>query len=97
MKPATFLFEGEELTVAQIRQRVPVLPDVTIRKHLHDGRRTRQAMLTYDEAAARRRNGRAGRFAAEAQGLVTSHSGRGTARAAASGFVPKPRTQSEIR
>lgn len=47
MKAARFDFEGELLTVAEIRERVPALSDPTIRKHLEAGRNTRQAMLTY--------------------------------------------------
>lgn len=45
--PRTYEFEGELLTIAEIRQRVPAIADPTIRKHLEAGRNTRQAMLTY--------------------------------------------------
>jgi hypothetical protein len=44
--------EGEQLTVQQIHQRVPVLSERTIRDHLAAGRRTRTAMLCFDPIAA---------------------------------------------
>ena len=55
---ATYTFDGESLTVAEIRKRVPALSDATIRKHLAEGRSTSQDMLSYDPAAALRANGR---------------------------------------
>jgi len=58
MRGKTFEFEGEQLTVAQIRERVPALTDASIRNHLQAGRNTRQAMLTVDQSAVRSRNGR---------------------------------------
>ena len=47
MKPKTFEFEGENLTITEIRKRVPAFSDQTIRKHLEAGRNTTQAMLTH--------------------------------------------------
>jgi hypothetical protein len=50
-KPASsakrFPFEGEELTVSEIRKRVPALSDQSIRSHLAAGRNSAQAMLTH--------------------------------------------------
>lgn len=51
-------FEGEQLTVQQIHQRVPVLSPRTIRDHLAAGRRTSTAMLCFDPIAAAARGGR---------------------------------------
>lgn len=51
-------FEGEQLTVQQIHQRVPVLSQRTIRDHLAAGRRTSTAMLCFDPIAAAERGGR---------------------------------------
>lgn len=56
--PARHDFEGEQLTVAEIRRRVPILSDRSIRDHLQAGRRTRSAMLSFDPAAASARGGR---------------------------------------
>ena len=39
-RPQLHAFEGEQLTVQQIHQRVPVLSERTIRDHLAAGRRT---------------------------------------------------------
>lgn len=51
-------FDGEQLTVQQIHQRVPVLSQRTIRDHLSAGRRTSTAMLCFDPVAAAARGGR---------------------------------------
>ncbi len=51
-------FEGEQLTVQQIHQRVPVLSQRTIRAHLAAGRHTSTAMLCFDPIAAAARGGR---------------------------------------
>lgn len=51
-------FEGEQLTVTEIRQRVPALADTTIRRHLAAGRNTRQAMLTFDSSKGIATSGR---------------------------------------
>ncbi len=67
-----WMFEGEELTVAQIRQRVPILSDRTIRKHLAAGRDTRQAMLNFDISAASARGGRKAARRAKADGLYAT-------------------------
>jgi hypothetical protein len=40
-------FEGELLTIAEIRNRVPVISEQSIREHLAAGRNSRQAMLCY--------------------------------------------------
>jgi hypothetical protein len=58
MTPQRFAFEGEQLTVAEIRTRVPALSDSSIRKHLAAGRNTRAAMLNFDPRSAVRANGR---------------------------------------
>lgn len=42
-----FEFEGEMLTIAQIRQRVPILNDASLRAHIAAGRNTTQAILTH--------------------------------------------------
>lgn len=57
-EPRLHAFEGEQLTVQQIHQRVPALSQRTIRDHLAAGRRTRTAMLSFDPAAAAARGGR---------------------------------------
>jgi len=41
------LFDGQLLTVAEIRERVPVLADASIRDHLRAGRNTASAMLCH--------------------------------------------------
>ena len=46
MKAAIFEFEGEQLTVKQIRQRVTALSEKTIRDKLAKGMKTRGAMLS---------------------------------------------------
>lgn len=51
-------FEGEQLTVAEIMQRVPALADSTIRRHLAAGRNTRVAMLSFDQSRTNSANGR---------------------------------------
>lgn len=56
-RPRLHAFEGEQLTVQQIHQRVPVLSERTIRDHLAAGRRTRTAMLCFDPIAAAAREG----------------------------------------
>lgn len=43
----TFTFEGEQLTVSEIRKRVPALSDQSIRSHLAAGRNSTQAMLSH--------------------------------------------------
>ncbi|WP_323162837.1 hypothetical protein [Stenotrophomonas maltophilia] len=57
-RAVTYEFEGEQLTVRQIGERVPALPERTIRNHIAAGRRTRTAMLSFDAAAASSRGGR---------------------------------------
>lgn len=61
MTGAVHEFEGEQLTVAEIHERVPALSKDTIRKHLAKGRRTRTAMLSYnpdiDRLAGAKRGG----------------------------------------
>lgn len=47
MSVKKYMFEGEELTVSQIRQRVPALSDQSIRSHLAAGRNSTQAMLSH--------------------------------------------------
>lgn len=46
-RAATFEFEGQQLTIAEICERVPALADASIRKHLKAGRNTAQAMLSH--------------------------------------------------
>jgi len=57
-RPRLHAFEGEQLTVQQIHQGVPVLSERTIRDPLAAGRRTRSAMLSFDPIAAAARGGR---------------------------------------
>lgn len=90
MTAKVYLFEGERLTLAQIRPRAPILGDGAIRRRLALGCDTRQKLLAWDEAAARSRAGRIGRAAAEAKGKLqgSTTTWRGArARAASSGFV----------
>ena len=47
MAAEKFEFEGEQLTVKQIRERVPILGEESIRNHLRAGRNTRTAMLSH--------------------------------------------------
>jgi len=56
-------FEDTEATIREIRAVVPCLSHECIQRHLEAGRNTRQAMLTFDSDAARRRGGRNGRRA----------------------------------
>ena len=70
---ATFEFEGEQLTVAQIRERVPILTDHCIRDHLKAGRNTVQAMLSYCRSHPSWANGRKASKAARAAGRVPSY------------------------
>lgn len=47
-----YLFEGEEMSIADIRKRVPILSNETIHRHLAAGRNTATAMLSFDGRAA---------------------------------------------
>jgi hypothetical protein len=47
-------FEGEELTLRQIQERLPVLSTRTIQKHVEEGRTTRREILSYDGASKSR-------------------------------------------
>lgn len=71
-RAARWMFEGEELTVAQIRQRVPILSERTIRKHLARGRNTTSAMMNFDISAASARGGRKAARRAKSSGLCVS-------------------------
>lgn len=51
-------FDGERLTVRQIRERVPVLSERAVRDYLAAGRNTAMAMLSFDPKAASARGGR---------------------------------------
>jgi DNA-binding response OmpR family regulator len=59
---ARHIFDGQSLTMSEIRQRVPVLSAPSIRRHLREGRNTSEAMLAYDgrkaisQAVRRRRS-----------------------------------------
>ena len=68
MSAKKFEFEGQLRSISEIHALVPALTASTIRKHLQAGRTTRQAMLTFDPIAARRRGGRRGRIATERAG-----------------------------
>lgn len=46
-----YTFEGQSLTIPEIRLLVPILSERTIRRHLAEGRNTRQAMLAYNSSA----------------------------------------------
>lgn len=61
MKARTYEFEGQQRTLAQIRELVPVLGDAAIEMRLARGMKTRSAMLAFDANAARRAGGRRGR------------------------------------
>ena len=50
-KAKTHLFDGEQLTVREIAQRVPAMSLDAVRKHLRAGRNTRQAVLAFDGKA----------------------------------------------
>jgi hypothetical protein len=54
----TYDFDGRMLTVPEIRERVPILSERTIRRHLKAGRCTKAAMLGYDVNEAYRRAGK---------------------------------------
>lgn len=47
MTAARFEFDGQLLTVAEIRERVPVMSEASIRDHLRAGRNTQTAMTCY--------------------------------------------------
>lgn len=53
-----YTFDGHPMTLAEIRQRVPVISEATIRDHLRAGRNTRQAMLSYSQVEAFRQAGK---------------------------------------
>lgn len=53
-----YWFEGEFLTVRQVRERVPVLSSQTVRARLREGLDTRMAMLSVDPDVVRRKNGK---------------------------------------
>lgn len=57
MAARTYEFDGEQLTLAQIQERVPALSRRSITWHLDSGRTTRTAMLTFDGRAAAIANG----------------------------------------
>lgn len=61
-------FEGEQLTVAEIKTRVSCLSAETIRRHLDAGRNTAQAMLSFDISRARSASGRRNAVRARAAG-----------------------------
>jgi hypothetical protein len=48
-----YTFEGELLTMAEIRRLVPALSETSIRGHLAKDRNTRRLMLSRDSAALR--------------------------------------------
>jgi hypothetical protein len=58
VRGATFDFEGQPMTVAQIHQIVPAVSKATLRFHLAAGRNTREAILNFNPAAGRARAGR---------------------------------------
>jgi hypothetical protein len=47
MTAARYTFEGQQLTVAEIRAIVPAISDSSIRDHIRAGRNTRAAMLNH--------------------------------------------------
>lgn len=95
MTAQRYEFEGEQLTLREIRARVPILGERTIVKRLALGLTTRIAMLSFDEKAEKRRAGLRGRAAAESAGLIRSYetSGRSRTQAKRSGFKPRTATQ----
>lgn len=54
----TYTFDGQLMTLAEIRQRVPVISEATIRDHLRAGRNTKQAMLSFSQTEALRQAGK---------------------------------------
>jgi hypothetical protein len=46
------------MTMAEIREQVPVISEATIRDHLRAGRNTKQAMLSYSQVEAFRKAGK---------------------------------------
>lgn len=60
MIPARFPFEGQMLTITEIRKVVPCLSRGCVVSHLEAGRNTKKAMLEFDTNAARRRGGKHG-------------------------------------
>lgn len=69
------VFDGQELTVAQIRERVPVLSASTIRDHLAKGRNTASAMLSFDARAASSVTGKRRNAERKAAGIWGMHLG----------------------
>lgn len=53
-----YTFDGQPMTLAEIRQRVPVISEATIRDHLRAGRNTKQAMLGFSQTEALRQAGK---------------------------------------
>lgn len=60
---ARFEFEGEQLTVAEIKAIVPVISRAVIYQHLRRGLNTRQKMLTFNGPGAVLAGARRGRKA----------------------------------
>lgn len=91
MKPRLHPFDGEELTLQQIMQRVPAYGRTAIRRHLAAGRNTTETMLAFDHQAARHRAGVAGRAVSEANSGFSHHLAHwhSRAKAKASGFIAR--------
>jgi hypothetical protein len=53
----TYDFDGQQMTVPQIHERVPAISEATVRRMLKRGLRTSSAMLAFDVSAANRRGG----------------------------------------
>lgn len=70
MTAKRFDCDGEQLTVAEIRQRVPALSDSTVRAHLAAGRNTTAAILAFDPKRAQRAGGRVAANRAKAGGTA---------------------------
>lgn len=45
--PRLHEFDGQQLTIAEIKKLIPVVSESSIRQHLEAGRNTREAILNY--------------------------------------------------
>ncbi|MBN8740711.1 MAG: hypothetical protein BGP24_14735 [Lysobacterales bacterium 69-70] len=62
MTARRYEFEGQRMTVAEIRAIVPVISRSAVVQHIKAGRTTRQQMLQFDPRAAMRAGGKRGRI-----------------------------------
>ena len=64
----THPFDGEQLTVQQIHQRVPALSERSICRALAAGRNTKQSMLSFDPRQAYRAAGKKSKASPKSRG-----------------------------